>query len=158
MLLVLIPVRWKKPLEICCLLGSCGLKQRTFKGVGTLNAFCDFLFHKQHKGYFAMAHNSSRYDSYFLLNYLTNNNVSPKLVYASGKIMQFRVPILNITIWESLLFLPMALASLPNTFGIDHLQKKWWFPHFWKSMQRFGYIGPLPDPRFYAPEQMSTSK
>ncbi|XP_071509045.1 uncharacterized protein [Diadema antillarum] len=55
---------------------------------------------------------------------------------------------------DSLNFLPMPLASLPPTFGVEEL-KKGFFPHFFNTEANARYRGPFPDTKYYNPGGMS---
>lgn len=59
----------------------------------------------------------------------------------------------GIRIIDSLNFLPMALASMPKTFGFEEI-KKGYFPHFYNTADHWEYEGPLPDPQFYGADTM----
>ena len=66
------------------------------------------------------------YDSYFIYDYLIENSHTPHPVIFSGsKIMYMSVPTggLNIRFLDSLNFLPMPLAQLPKSFGLEELKK-----------------------------------
>ncbi|XP_052760046.1 uncharacterized protein LOC128202914 [Mya arenaria] len=64
---------------------------------------------------------------------------------------------LNITVLDSLNFLPMKLAALPKAFGLTEL-KKGWFPHFFNNRENQTYIGPYPQATSYGCEFMSSKE
>ena len=105
---------------------GCGKRQIIFSGSNTKEDFCKWLIHSQHKNFTVIAHNARGYDSYFIYEYLIDNSHTPDPVIFSGsKIMYMRVSTggLNIRLLDSLNFLPMPLAQLPKSFGLQELKK-----------------------------------
>ena len=49
---------------------------------------------------------------------------------------------LNIRMIDSLNFLPMNLAKLPSTFGLEAMRKDY-FPHLLNTTKNHNYIGPI---------------
>ena len=108
----------------------------------------------QRKGSTVVAHNGRSYDSYFLLSYLIDNGIVPKLIFSGPKIMCMKVEHgLDICVLDSLNFLPMRLAAFPKAFGLSEL-KKGWFPHFFNTTENQNYIGPYPAVEMYGVDQM----
>ena len=64
---------------------------------------------------------------------------------------------LSIRILDSVNFLPMKLAKLPEAFGLREL-KKGFFPHFFNRKENVPYSGPYPLVQFYAPDYMNPSE
>ena len=62
----------------------------------------------------------------------------------------------GITIKDTLNFLPMPLASIPDAFGFPEL-KKGYFPHFFNTKANQEYVGPLPDHHEYGTSSMKPS-
>lgn len=50
---------------------------------------------------------------------------------------------LNLTFLDSLNFLPMKLAKIPEAFGLEELSKGY-FPHFFNTKEHQNYVGPYP--------------
>ena len=96
-----------------------------FSGSNTGNEFCKWLISEQHRNVTAIAPNSRAYDAYFIYNYLMRNSIVPEpSIFSGSKIMFMKVGRgLNIRILDSLNFLPMPLASLPKSFGLEELKK-----------------------------------
>ena len=46
------------------------------------------------------------------------------------------------------------LADFPKTFGLTEL-KKGYFPHYFNTPENKNYVGPIPDIKYYSPDQMS---
>ena len=101
------------------------------------------------------------YDSYFIYDYLIENSHTPHPVIFSGsKILCMSVPTggLNIRFLDSLKFLPMPLAQLPKSFGLEEL-KKGFFPHFFNTPENQEVVLlHLPDIKYYDPDSMSKDR
>ncbi|XP_062597068.1 uncharacterized protein LOC134258520 [Saccostrea cucullata] len=136
---------------------TCGFRETVFRGDDTARMFCDWLFREHHKGYTVLAHNMKGYDGYFVLEYLIENSVIPKVIYAGSKIMYMHVERgLNIRMLDSLNFLPMRLANLPSAFGLTEV-KKGFFPHYFNTRANQRYVGPYPAAQFYGCDTMNAS-
>lgn len=55
---------------------------------------------------------------------------------------------LNLTFSDSLNFLPMKLAKIPEAFGLEELSKGF-FSHFFNTQENQAYMGPYPALEFY---------
>ena len=132
-----------------------------FKGIATQQEFCKWLISTQHKDFTVIAHNARGYDSYFIYDYLIENSHTPHPIIFSGfKIMYMSVPTggLNIRFLDSLNFLPMPLAQLPKSFGLEEL-KKGLFPHFFNTPEnQDAVLLNLPDIKYYDPDSMSKDR
>lgn len=64
---------------------------------------------------------------------------------------------LNLTFLDSLNFLPMKLAKIPDAFGIEELSKGF-FPHFFNKKENQRYVGPFPDLEYYGYNFMSSGE
>ena len=138
---------------------GCGFRQVIFSGSNTKEQFCKWLFTKSHKGYTVIAHNARGYDSYFLYDHLmlTGNRPDP-VIFSGSKIMYMNVHSLSMRLLDSLNFLPMPLAKLPKSFGLDE-KKKGYFPHFFNTKENQNAVLPcLPDVQYYDPDSMSKEK
>ena len=140
---------------------GCGKRQMIFKGPNTQEEFCKWLISTQHKDFTVIAHNARGYDSYFIYDYLIANSHTPDPVIFSGsKIMYMRVSTggMNIRLLDSLNFLPMPLAQLPKSFGLEEL-KKGFFPHFFNTPDnQEDILLNLPDMKYYDPDSMSKER
>ena len=139
---------------------GCGKRQMIFSGSNTGNEFCTWLISEQHRNVTAIAHNSRTYDAYFIYDYLMRNSIVPEpSIFSGSKIMFMKVGKgLNIRILDSLNFLPMPLASLPKSFGLEEL-KKGYFPHFYNTVEHQNEVlCSLPDMKFYDPDSMSKDR
>jgi hypothetical protein len=50
----------------------------------------------------------------------------------------------------------MSLKSMPKSF--DLTCKKGYYPHFFKTASNLNYVGPYPEPEFYAADSMSADE
>jgi len=119
--------------------------------------FCKFLLTNKHKGYVVIAHNMKGFDGQFILGWMLKQGVTPQIIPNGSKIMSIHVATLNLTIIDSFNFLPMSLAKLPKTFGIEELRKGY-FPHLFNRPENQQYNGPLPAKEYYMPDAMSSEE
>ena len=136
---------------------GCGHREVTFKGKGTQQQFGQWLSHRQHKGWTALAHSCKGYDGYFLMDYLLQNGIHHQVIFEGAKIMQMSIQSnLNMTVIDSLNFLPMKLANFAKAFGLQ--AEKGDFPHFFNTEANWNYEGPYPPPEMYGLNSKSTSE
>ena len=134
---------------------NCKKNQRVFSGINTRDEFCQWLFSEENNNATCIAHNFKGYDSYFILQYLYNNAIVPKIIYNGAKIMYIHVPFVNVRFIDSFNFLPMALSKLPKSFGFEELCKGY-FPHFFNTNANQHVIQDhLPHIDYYGPNAMS---
>ncbi|XP_071852503.1 uncharacterized protein [Apostichopus japonicus] len=133
----------------------CGDKQVIFSGANTQNKFGEWFIKKENTTF--IAHNFKGFDGYFILDFLYKLGLTPNIITTGGKIMQIELSSQKIRFIDSLNFMPMPLAALPKTFGIDELRKGY-FPHLFNTEANQNYVGPLPDASFYTPNAMSVKK
>lgn len=139
---------------------ECGKREKIFKGEDTVEQFCQWLIHPQHKKMIAFAHNARAYDNYFIYNYLVNNSIKPDILFQGSKIMYCKIHNgIQMTFLDSLNFLPMALSQLPKSFGLDTL-KKGYFPHLYNAKNIIQHeentvLPHLPPLSYYDPDMMS---
>ena len=142
----------------CLSTEQCGIRGVCFEGSDTAHQFCSWLFQKKHQHYVARAHNARAYDAIFILAWLFDNGLYPECIYSGAKIMHIHVKKgLDISIIDSLNFLPLPLADLPKAFGLTEL-KKGYFPHFFNKTANFGYVGPYPSHEMYGIDSFSSEK
>ena len=131
----------------------CG-KQYNFP---TIQEFCQWLIHKNHKRYTVIAHYGKGYDFQFILNHCIHNNIKHKAIYDGSKIMYLEIfHGLHLRFVDSFNFLAMPLKDMPSTFGLTEL-KKGYFPHLFNTKENTKYRGPMPPMATYHLEAMSTS-
>lgn len=104
-----------------------------------------FLFSKQFEGYTMIAHNMKAFDGCFLLRYMSEVGLMPTLIFSGRKIMSMSLKNLGIRIIDSLNFIPMSLAAMVKSFGLENLiGNKGFFPHFFSKPENYDYVGELP--------------
>ena len=132
---------------------ECGRRQIRFRGDNALEDFCEHLLGSGlYTGATCLAHNASRYDTHFILQYAARLGTPPEVVSNGLKLMSLSV--CGVKFIDSYNFLPMALAALPKAFGLSELRKGY-FPHRFNTPENQGYVGVYPDVRHYAPEHMT---
>ena len=139
---------------------GCGKRQKIFKGKDTAKEFCDWLIHDRNKNSTVIAHNGRAYDAYFIYDYLMKIGTVPDpAIFTGSKIMYMKVGKgLNIRLLDSLNFLPMPLAKLPKSFGLEE-KKKGFFPHLYNTPENENDVLPtLPDMKYYDPDSMSKDR
>jgi hypothetical protein len=131
----------------------CG-KQYNFP---TIQEFCQWLIHKNHKRYTVIAHYGKGYDFQFILNHCIHNNIKHKAIYDGSKIMYLEIfHGLHLRVVDSFNFLAMPLKDMPSTFGLTEL-KKGYFPYLFNIKENNKYRGPMPPMATYYLEAMSIS-
>ena len=146
----------ERPVEDPC--DFCGEdKQVIFEGVKCMEEFCLWLLkNERHKRTRCFAHNMKGYDGYFILQYLYDNNIKPKVIMNGAKIMSITLPESRIVFKDTFNFFPMALSKLPKSFGVKELCKGY-FPHLKNTKDDENYKGKLPEMECFDPEGMSES-
>ena len=132
-----------------------------FEGENALDEFCQFLFDDKHKHFTAIAHNAKAFDSLFLLQWLMTNRPTAdiRIIRSGLKILQLFVKELDIRVIDSLNWFQMPLSKLPKTFGLDESTfKKGDFPHLFNKKENWSYIGPLPDLKYFSPDDLNSEK
>ncbi|XP_054718605.1 uncharacterized protein LOC129233999 [Uloborus diversus] len=79
------------------------------------------------------------FDGHFILSWLLEQGTAPNVIPNGSKLMAITHPNLNIRIIDSFNFLPMALAKLPECFGLEEL-KKGYFPHTFNTRENQSYV------------------
>ena len=132
-------------------------KQVIFKGVKCMEEFCLWLLiNERHKGARCFAHKMKGYDSYFILEYLYDNNIKPTVIMNGAKIMSITLPKSGIVFKDTLNFFPVALSKLPRSFGVKELCKGY-FSHLKNRKDDKNYKGKLPEMECFDSEGMSES-
>ena len=78
--------------------------------------FCKWLFDEM-AGVTCIAHNFKAYDSYFILDYLYKHNARPVLIMNGEKIMELKVPDVNVRFIDSINFFTGCKTVLPVSFS-----------------------------------------
>ena len=133
---------------------DCGPNEKVFSGLDAVNLFCQWLFSNENKGATVICHNFKGYDSYPILKYLHQNAILPEVITTGSKYMSIAVPVCNIRFIDSLNFIPMALADMPEAFDETELAKGY-FPHLYNTREnQYSILSHLPDIKYYNPDGM----
>ena len=132
---------------------NCQDREFIFEGEDTLEKFCTWLFKKRNKGYTAISHNFSNYDGQFVLRYLIEKtSVPPKQLLMNGNSI-VTMTCRGVRFIDSLKFLDMKLADLPQTFGLTEM-KKGYFPYLFNFKRYWDYDGVYPRSEYFLPNRM----
>ena len=100
-----------------------------------------------------ISHFGSGFDMQFILNLLLQQtDLTPEVILRGTKILLMTLG--NVKFLDSLNFMPMSLAKLPQSFDLSKNLKKGYFPHFFNKKENENYIGPLPSLEYYDPDSM----
>ena len=121
---------------------ACDVCQDRRRVFHSRDAFCQWLFRPEHRGFTVMAHNFKGYDSYFLLEYMCARGERPEVTFRGAKLLYMFLERLDMKFKDSLCFLPMALRKFSKTFGLE--EEKGHFPHFFNRPENQNYVGPFP--------------
>lgn len=104
-----------------------------------------------------IAHNGKAYDTWMIHQYIVKftGERPSKLILAGNKIMKMKVG--SITFIDSINHIATSLEGLPKMFGIKEL-KKGFYPYKFNTLENQGYIGKIPDIKYYEPDRMKTEK
>ena len=131
---------------------ECGKREIVFKGVNSLSDFGKWSLTKYNKDRVFIAHNASRFDTLFILNYcLEEAKIKPQVIFNAGKLVKLVVGEgLNIVFIDSMNFMNMALKKLPQAMGIRYEGRegedmtKGFFPHHFNTLNNQNYVGSWP--------------
>lgn len=137
---------------------NCGPNEQVFSGQDKTTLFCQWLFSPQNYGSTVICHNFKGYDGYPVLKYLHGNAILPEVIQTGLKYRSITVPKCKIRFIDSLKFLPMASANMPDAFGESELAKGY-FPHLFNRDENQDVIlNHLPKMKYYCPDGMKSDK
>ena len=111
---------------------------------------------EQQREVIVVFHNLKAFDGLFIIHELYDQQRSvDKQITVGAKVLSFKSG--PLTFIDSLCFLPMPLATFPETFNLSEL-KKGFFPHLFNTPENQQYVGRIPDLEFYDPDSMMSSK
>jgi hypothetical protein len=126
-------------------------------GFNVTNDVGEFIFSQKFKNYTIIAHNMQGYDGSFLLRFLAERGIKPRVILKGRKIMSIVVPGFQIRIIDSFNFLPMGLAGFQKALGLKEEYKKGFFPHYFIRQENFKYIGEMPPESDYGTHTMNVT-
>ncbi|KYN11983.1 hypothetical protein ALC57_15877 [Trachymyrmex cornetzi] len=134
----------------------CGVREFIFRD-NPVKQFVELVTRttKCFKKIICIAHNAKAFDAQFILKYLVEESEiteEPRVILNGTKIIVMTVG--NTKFIDSVNYLPMCLADLPKAFGLKDTSDKGNFPHLFNTRENQSYIGPIPDARYYSPDQM----
>ena len=141
------------PLKKLCDI-KCGKRRAIFVGEDCLENFCRWLFAANNKGYTAISHNGGNFDCLFILRYLHDNLIYPKITTRSSRIIQMVVKEYGICFIDSLNFIRGKLSDFPKIMGLQLVGNKGYFPYKALNRKYYSYIGPKLPVEFYSPGSM----
>jgi len=59
---------------------------------------------------------------------------------------------------DNINYLPMLLIDLPKAFGLKNISDKSSFPYLFNTRKNQSYISPIPNSRYYSPDQMKSKE
>lgn len=139
---------------------TCGKREIVFSGDEAAEQFCAYVTSKHCRDSILIAHHAKSFDLYPVLEVLIDrHSIRPsKIIYNGSKIMYMHIAQkLNLTFVDSLNFLPMKLAKIPEAFGLQELCKGY-FPHFFNTKANQNYVGPYPELKYYGCDFMSSGE
>ncbi|CAK6983526.1 uncharacterized protein LOC117474988, partial [Scomber scombrus] len=102
-----------------------------------------------------IAHNSRGFDSYLILNAMLELGIKPSLIMQGSKVICFTEPDYAQRYIDSLSFLTMPLATLPQALGFED-KIKGYFPHAFSSQATLKYKGCYPPSEAYCVNRMTS--
>ena len=109
---------------------------------------------------FVIFHNLKGFDSNVIIEELYRQGIKVENQLTTGaKTLKFNYWYMDamITFKDSLCFLPMPLADLPETFNLVELHKGW-FPHAFHTRENLTYRGCIPAKQYFQPNAMKPPK
>ncbi|KYN42035.1 putative DNA polymerase [Trachymyrmex septentrionalis] len=134
----------------------CGVREFVFSR-DPVKEFVDFATRssKYFKKFICIAHNAKAFDAQFILKYIVEKSgitEEPRVILNGTKIIVMTIG--RTKFIDSSNYIPMRLSELPKAFGLQDTLGKGFFPHLFNTSNNQNYIGPIPDARYYSPEQM----
>lgn len=124
-------------------------EEHTYSGDGALENFVLFMIQHNSGKNICIAHNAAGYDTRLLFSKVKsmNQKVSMAPIMRGGKFMQLTIN-QNLIFRDSLLHVKGSLKSLAKDF-CDGLLEKGYFPHLFNSTENYGYIGRIPEKKYF---------
>ena len=124
-----------------------------FEGQNCLELFMAKIYEPEYHKSILIAHNSSSYDSVFIIKYLLKECKKFSYIPKTTRYLFIKLLDIGSVIVDSYNFLGCALSKLPAIFDLNHLFKPF-FPYKYPNVDNYKYIGPWPSVEYYEPEFM----
>ncbi|XP_039311141.1 uncharacterized protein LOC120359012 [Solenopsis invicta] len=138
----------------------CGTREFVFN-IDPVKQFIEFVTRptKHFKSIICIVHNAKAFDAQFILKYLVEKSLiteKPRIILNGTKIIVMTIG--HTKFIDSVNYMPMRLSDLPKAFGLRDTADKGIFPHLFNTVENQSYVGPLPETRFYSPDQMKSDE
>ena len=134
-----------------------GGKEWHASGVDCVGKFVRRYRSRRFTGFTFIAHNASGFDSYIILDYLTQQGITPFLTMRGSRVILMCDKTYRQRWIDSFSFLPMRLAKTPSALGFEDLLKGN-FPHKFNTRANEFYNGPYPAPSYYGYDAMTSAE
>ena len=116
----------------------------------------------EQEGATVLVHNSSGFDAQLVMEYFLSKDVlgmkNVKAPLMRGQKILACTIMNDIKIIDSYAFVSQPLSKFPKTFDLDENMSKVFFPHTLNRPEFWGYVGPIPDIKYFEPDYFSESK
>ena len=133
--------------------GCCGKRRYVFQGDGVLDDFLEFMFSQNNSVW--IAHNGSRFDTVFILDWLMNKKgvTTPNVIMSGNKIMKLEYQSCHVL--DSYLFFQMRLEKLPKCMGLGENVEKGYHPYRFTDIN---YVGEIVNKCYFDIERMNENE
>ena len=128
--------------------------------INKLNDLTEVAGKEKQRDLLVMFHNLKGFDGNYIIEELYRQGIKVENQLTNGgKTLKFDYRYMGavITFKDSLCFLPMPLADLPETFNLKELHRVF-FPHAFHTRENLSYKGPLPAKQYFQPQAMKEKK
>jgi hypothetical protein len=124
-------------------------ESRQWFGDSAVQDFILFITNFNKGNNICLAHNASGYDTRILFSGCKdlNQRVDMFPIMRGGKFMQLTLN-KNTVFRDSMLHVRGSIKSLAKDF-CDGLLEKGYFPHLFNTTENYGYVGPIPDKKYF---------
>ncbi|KAL0146560.1 hypothetical protein M9458_058191 [Cirrhinus mrigala] len=131
-------------------------EQFTAEGVDCVDRMVKHFRRPKFENFTFIAHNSSGFDSFILLEYFTSQGLAPKIILQGCRLVYMYDQVFKQRYIDSYSFLPMKLSKLPSALNLN-TNEKGFFPHHFNRLENANYVGPYPSKEHYGYQTMSNS-
>ncbi|XP_052426447.1 uncharacterized protein LOC127968976 [Carassius gibelio] len=127
------------------------------EGVDCVDQMVKHFRRPKFEGFTFIAHNSSGFDSFILLEYFTSQGLTPKIILQGCRLVYMYDQVFKQRYIDSYSFLPMKLSKMTSALNLN-TSEKGYFPHHFNRLQNANYIGPYPSKDYYGYQTMSDAE